>query len=524
MTGNILQNKYCILEILGQSTFSETLLAKDQSSLSSRRYVIKKFRPILGNPQVQETKFLFQKEANILKRLSGKNHQIPRLYEHFMIGEDFYLVREWINGITLKQKVEQQGEIPETEVKQILISILAVLKYIHSYGIVYRQLKPRNIILRQDILSSQFTKTKHLPVPIYFGGVKELAIESQLNQPSLHEYSSPEHKQGKSIYASDLYSLGLTAIYLLTGKTPSQLTWDSKRNQYLWQPEDFNLQTNLARVINRAICLNPQERFESADEMLKALHSESIVISDSIISPVSQPKEQLYLTPEIKITSILFCLGLGVIGIFYSLLNFDFTQLTANNNQDNIDNSVVYKSIIKTSPPKITSSPPKLNQSTSKLDKSYTKSSSSTIKPATSLLKPSKIPSLPIGTTHQEVINTLGNPTQQTQGYWGNSTALLYQNMAVNQYDLGYLVDLQTGTIRQTEICFAESVDDLIAIQQTAQKLLLNNYSPEIEQNIEQVFFNKSDEQYFQANDLEGVVQRNSENNLYIGIWDADFH
>ncbi|MGL6338257.1 MAG: serine/threonine protein kinase, partial [Waterburya sp.] len=471
-----------------------------------------------------ETKFLFQKEANILKRLSGKNSQIPRLYEHFMIGEDFYLVREWINGITLKQKVEQQGEIPEIEVKQILISILAVLQYIHSYGIVYRQLKPRNIILRQD-KSSHFTTTKHLPVPIYFGGVKELEIESQLNQHSLHEYSSPEHKQGKSIYASDLYSLGLTAIYLLTGKTPSQLTWDSKRNQYLWQPEDLKLQTNLARVINRAICINPQDRFNSADEMLKALHSESIVLSDSIISPVSQPNEKLYLTPEVKITSILFCLGLGVIGIFYSLLNFDFTQLTANNNQDNIDDSVVYKSTIKTSSPKIISSPPKSKQSTSKLDKTYTKStSSSTIKPATNLLKLSTIPTITIGTTHEEVINTLGNPTEQTQGYWGNSTALSYQNMAVNRYDLGYLVDRQTGDIRQTEICFAKSVDDLIVIQQTVQKLLLNNYSPEIEQNIEQVFLNKSDKQYFQAHNLEGVVQRNSENNLYIGIWDADFH
>jgi serine/threonine protein kinase len=513
MTGKILQNKYFILETLGQSTFSETLLAKDQSSLSSRRYVIKKFRPILGNPQVQETKFLFQKEANILKRLSGKNSQIPQLYEHFMIGEDFYLVREWINGITLKQKVEQQGAIPETEVKQILISILSVLKYIHSYGIVYRQLKPRNIILRQDISSSQFIAKKHLPVPIYFGGVKELEIESKLNQCSLHEYSSPEHKQGKSSYASDIYSLGLTAIYLLTGKSPTQLAWDNKRNQYLWQPEDFKLQTNLARVINRAICNNPQQRFNSADEMLKALESQPIVISDftvSQVSQVSQPKEQLYLTPEVKITSILFCLGLGIIGIFYSLLNFDFAQLITKDNQDNIDNSVAYKTPINRPSLKTTQSSSKLNKSS--------------IKPATISLKQSKIPTFPIGTTHEEVINTLGNPTKQNKGYWGNSTALLYRNMAVNKYDLGYLVDLQTGAIRQTEICFAESIDDLGAIQQTVQKLLLNNYSPEIEQNIEQVFLNKSDEQYFQANDLEGVVQRNSENNLYIGIWDADFH
>jgi serine/threonine protein kinase len=517
MTSKIFQDKYFVLKTLGQSTFSETLLAKDQFSLSSRRYIIKKFRPILGNPQVQETKFLFQKEADILKRLSGGNPQIPQLYEHFMIGEDFYLVREWINGITLKQKVEQQGTIPETEVKQILSSILSVLKYIHSYGIVYRQLKPRNIILRQDRLLSQLKATKYLPVPIYFGGVKELEIESQLNQRSLHEYSSPEHKQGKSIYASDLYSLGLTAIYLLTGKTPTQLDWDSKRNQYLWQPESLKLQTNLARVINRAICSNPGDRFNSADEMIKALHSKPVIISDAI---VGQPKQRSYLTPEVKITSILFCLGLVILGIVYTLLNLDFAQLTANSNQDNIDDLAAYKSQTKTLSAKTTKSPSKANKSSIKIYNSASKS----IKPTTISFKQSKVPTLPVGTTHEEVINKLGNPSKQNKGYWGNSTALLYRNMAVNKYDLGYLVDLQTGTIRQTEICFAESVDDLAAIQQTVQKLLLNNYSPEIAQNVEQVFLNKSNEQYFQTNNLEGIIQRNSENNLYIGIWDADFH
>jgi serine/threonine-protein kinase len=432
-----------------------------------------------------------------------------------MIGEDFYLVREWIDGITLRQKVEQQGVIPETEVKEILSSILSVLRYIHSYGIVYRQLKPRNIILRQDSRLNKFSATQYLPVPIYFGGVKELEIESQLNQSSLHEYSSPEHKQGKSIYASDLYSLGLTAIYLLTGKTPNQLTWDYRRNQYLWQPEFLKLQTNLARVINQAICQNPSDRFNSADEMLKALHSQPVVISDSI---VSQPKEnKSLLTPEVKITSILFCIGLGVIGIFYTLLNFDFTQLIANNNQENLNNFPVYKSQIETPSFKTTQSPPNSNQSASKSNKPSSKLT-------TISSKQPKIPTFPVGTTHEKIINTLGNPTEESKGYWGNSTALSYKKMSVNKYDLGYLVDLQTGAIRQTEICFAESVDDLKSIQQTVKKLLLTNYSPEIAQNIEQVFFNKSDEQYFQINNLEGVVQRNSENNLYIGIWDADFH
>ncbi|MEY2830960.1 MAG: serine/threonine kinase, partial [Cyanobacteriota bacterium] len=102
--GKLIQDKYCILQTLGRNAFSETFLATDDSSFySRRRYIIKKIRPILGNREVENIRRSFYQEARILKRLSGENRQIPRLYEYFMNGEDFYLVREWIAGLTLKQ-------------------------------------------------------------------------------------------------------------------------------------------------------------------------------------------------------------------------------------------------------------------------------------------------------------------------------------------------------------------------------------------------------------------------------------
>lgn len=331
MKGTLVQNKYCILQTIGQDTFSDTFLAKGKNLFSPRRYVIKKFRPILGNPKVQETKLLFYQEASVLKRLSGENPQIPQLYEYFMDGEDFYLVREWIQGITLEQKVQQQGKLPEAEVKEILSSILSVLKYIHSYGIVYHQLKPSSIILRRSNWLRQPTEQDYLPVPIYFGGVKELELEPRkLIQRSLvlanqQEYIPPEQEQGQSVYASDLYSLGLTAIYLLTGKTPAELTVDSYTNQLLWHQEAPDLKLNLVRIINRAICPSPQDRFTSAEEMLQALHSQLVIIDSELMYP---REEKTFLSPEIKITSLLFLLGLGIIGIVFGLLNFDFTQFT----------------------------------------------------------------------------------------------------------------------------------------------------------------------------------------------------
>ena len=107
MKGKLIQNKYSILRVLGQDVFRETFLAKDKNWFSRDRYVIERFRPILGNP-TEATRQLFDREASILKRLSGKNPQIPQLCEYFIDGENFYIVREWIDGLTLKQ-IQQQG-------------------------------------------------------------------------------------------------------------------------------------------------------------------------------------------------------------------------------------------------------------------------------------------------------------------------------------------------------------------------------------------------------------------------------
>ena len=272
MKGKLIHKKYEILQTLGRNAFCETFLAKEKSWFVRRRCIIKKFRPILGNPKADQIRKLFYQEAKVLKRLKGKNHKVPRIYEYFMDGEDFYLVREWIDGLTLKQKVQQQGKLPEEEVEQILDSVLSCLKYIHGYGIVYRQLKPSSIILRQS-------HKGYLPVPIYFGGVKEL--ETNITQPhqgnltlaSQQEYIPPEQEQGKSVYASDLYSLGLTAIYLLTGKTPAELSVDPQTQRLLWYEEISDRRNHLIRVIDRAIHPKISDRFTSAEAMLKALRS-----------------------------------------------------------------------------------------------------------------------------------------------------------------------------------------------------------------------------------------------------------
>ena len=509
MKGTIINGKYKIIKVLGQSSLTITYLALGRGLYCFKRYVIKKFRPILGNPQARETKNLLYQEANTLKLLSGKNPQIPQLHDCFMDGEDFYLIREWIEGITLEQKVQREGKLPEEQVIKILGSILLALEYIHDYSFVYRQLSPSSIVLRQPSWSNRVKKQDCLPVLIYFSGIGKLEKETyKLNQRSLvlanrKEYVSPEQRRGESVYANDFYSLGLTAIYLLTGKTPAELKIEPYINRLSWHHEVPNPTINLVRVIDRAISPNKRDRFTSAKEMLNALYPQSVVISKSL---VTQPKEKPLVTPEAKIVTALFSAGLGIMGIAFVLLNFDRWDseiaIDIPRNKSEAANSA--KDLGKTQ--KTNFLPPG--------DRVFEPQIPSPIL---------NIPVFRVGTLQAQITNSLGKPTYNSRGFWGNSRAFLYKDFAQQQIDLGYLFDAATQTTMQTEVSFAKSVNEA-DIQRVLRQMLMSDYSDKIEQQIKQVIEGKSDRQEFSVNNLEGVIERNSQNRIYVAVWQQGFH
>jgi serine/threonine protein kinase, bacterial len=122
-----------------------------------------------------------------------------------------------------------------------------------------------------------------LPFLIDFGAVKE-AIATEVNGNSLSTYSasigtpgymSSEQAAGRPIYSSDLYSLGLTAIFLLTGLSPNELETDPRDGEIIWQSKAVNLDPELAAVIDRAVRFHPRDRFATAQEMLDGLNQKS---------------------------------------------------------------------------------------------------------------------------------------------------------------------------------------------------------------------------------------------------------
>jgi serine/threonine protein kinase len=271
MAAILLKNRYRVLRELANGRFGKTFLAEDTQMPSGKKCIIKQLKPIENSPQVDRIiREKFQREAATLETLGDINSQIPRLYAYFIEAGEFYLVQEWIQGQTLSDRVQQVGLFSEREVKEILLDILPVLQYIHSQGIIHRDLKPDNIIWR-----SRDSK----PVLVDFGTIKEImgtTVTASGRATSSIVVGTPgfipnEQAAGKPLFASDLYALGLTAIYLLTGKMPQELKTNPLTGEIHWRQQTLNVSPKFAAILDKTIQPSARDRYMNAPAMLAAL-------------------------------------------------------------------------------------------------------------------------------------------------------------------------------------------------------------------------------------------------------------
>jgi serine/threonine protein kinase, bacterial len=273
MIVQLLNNRYQLIQPLGSGGFGDTFLAEDVQMPSRRLCVIKQLKQIGDRPEVsQVVRDRFEREATVLEKLGAEMTQIPKLYAYFTLDTNFYLVQEWIEGETLAHKVKKLGNLNEAEVKDLLVGLLPVLSYIHSQQIVHRDIKPDNIIIR---------KLDDRPVLIDFGAVKEtMGTEVSSGGETKSSiiigtpgFMSSEQAAGRPLYSSDLYSLGLTAIYCLTGKHPKDLAVSWETGEVMWHEYISDLSPNLVRVLDKAVQSHPRDRFASAETMLESLQT-----------------------------------------------------------------------------------------------------------------------------------------------------------------------------------------------------------------------------------------------------------
>lgn len=268
MARGLLNNRYLPKVPLGKGGFGFTVIAEDTHMPSRRACVIKQLNPITQDPQFYKfAQERFHREAAILEELGRECEQIPTLYAYFEERGRFYLVQELIEGDTILARVNSSGLFRESEVTDILDNTLKVLEFVHSKNIIHRDIKPENVILR---------KSDNKPVLIDFGAVKETMlnaneVENQTKVIGTPGYMPIEQGVGRPVFSSDLFSLAMTAIFMLTGRHPKYLKYDPLTGGVQWQELAGSVSVTLAEVLNKAIQSHPRDRYQTAGEMLGAM-------------------------------------------------------------------------------------------------------------------------------------------------------------------------------------------------------------------------------------------------------------
>ena len=274
--GQVVDTRYRIIRHLGQGGFGRTYLAEDLNQ-SQLQCVLKEFAPQVEEQQdLEKAKELFEREASVLKKL--QHPQIPRFHASLQVQlsnkDFFFLVQDYVEGDNywdlLENRKTQGQTFSEEEVVKLLQQMLPILSYIHFLNVVHRDISPDNVILRH---------TDNLPVLIDFGGVKQLpasqgfwftqlgGIRTMLGKKG---YAPEEQlRQGKAFPSSDLYSLAVTALVLLTGQEPQKL-YDSFEGNWRWG-EEIKVSPKLEAVLKKMLTYKPSDRYQKADDVLKDL-------------------------------------------------------------------------------------------------------------------------------------------------------------------------------------------------------------------------------------------------------------
>lgn len=309
-----LRNRFRVMRVLSdEGGFGRTYLAQDIDKLNDL-CVIKQLSPKdEGSWSLKKALELFKKEAKRLQEL-GENSQIPTLIAYFEQDSYLYLVQQYIEGENLLRELEakkllrkEKPPYAEAEVRQILIDLLTVLKFIHQRGVIHRDIKPQNLVRR---------KSDNLLCLIDFGSSKQFSAQVQSKEGTSigsHGYSPIEQiRDGVAYPASDLFSLGATCFHLLTGISPFRLWteygygWVNCWREYLPVP----LSDNFANILEKLLKKEVSQRYQSSEEVLNDINE----VNSSY--PIPHPRKILKNKKFSLIAVSLFTISLLFLGDF----------------------------------------------------------------------------------------------------------------------------------------------------------------------------------------------------------------
>ena len=267
MKGNLLGNRYKIIDKIGGGGMA--VVYKARCLLLNRNVAIKVLRPEFVQDEELVKRFKF--EAQSAASLSHPN--IVPIYDVGSEDGNYYIVMEYVDGITLKEYIRSKGALDWEEAVKIAIQICSAMEHAHKNKIIHRDIKPQNILLTNDGIAK-----------VADFGIARAATASTITMAgntigSVHYFSPEQARGGYTDDKSDLYSLGIVLYEMATGKVPFEADTPVAvaMMQVQKQPQDpMHLKRDIPEALNdlimKAIRKDPGTRYQSASEMLSDLY------------------------------------------------------------------------------------------------------------------------------------------------------------------------------------------------------------------------------------------------------------
>jgi serine/threonine-protein kinase len=270
MIGQLLAGRYRVVRVLGAGGFGETYVTEDLHLPGHPKCVLKHLKPASNDGKVLElARTLFEKEAIVLQQL-GNHDRIPRLLAYFEEDREFYLVQEYIPGHPLSVELGRGKKWTDDRVINLLAEVLDILVFIHSQGVIHRDIKPDNI-MRRDLDNKL--------VLIDFGAIKQVRNQPSLSgQPTMTiaigtpGYMPIEQASGNPRPSSDIYALGAIGIQAVTGVDPSDLAEDEHTGERKWEHLAI-ANPQLIAILQRMTRYHFKDRYHTALEALQAVRA-----------------------------------------------------------------------------------------------------------------------------------------------------------------------------------------------------------------------------------------------------------
>ena len=267
--GDLIDGKYKILNEIGRGGMSTVYLAINEKA--NKPWAVKEVRKNgISNRELVKQSLMV--EINLLKKLKHKG--LPSIVDIIDQQDNYLIVMDYIEGITLENIMQEEGVQPQEKVVDWAIQLCDVLQYLHTRkpAIIYRDMKPSNIMLRSD----------GSVVLIDFGTAREFKERHVEDTTCLgtQGYAAPEQfgGMGQTDERTDIYSLGATMYRLVTGHNPSEPPYEMYPITH-WNPR---LSTGLEGIIAKCTSKDPKSRYQSVQEVRYALEHYQDLDLDSI--------------------------------------------------------------------------------------------------------------------------------------------------------------------------------------------------------------------------------------------------